>query len=63
MVKVCHVVFPVGADREVTSSPVVKLFTTKPLPPRDLRIEDNRMVFSGSLTETVRYILRYRSEK
>ena len=48
-------VLPVGAEREVTSPPVVKHFTTKPLPPRDLRIEDNRMVFSGSLTKTVRY--------
>ena len=54
MVKVYHVVLPTGADREVTSSPAVERFTTKPLPPRDLRIEENKMVFSRSLTASVR---------
>ena len=48
-------VLPPGADREVTSAPAVGIFTTRPLPPSDFRIEENKIVLSRSLTGRVRW--------
>ena len=45
---------PPGSDREVTSAPALGVFTTRPLPPSDFRVEENKIVFSRSLTGGVR---------
>ena len=45
---------PPGSDREVTSAPALGVFTTRPLPPSDFRVEENKIIFSRSLTGGVR---------
>ena len=52
-IKIFQFVLAAGAEREVTSDPITGVFTTKPLPPRDFKVEDDKIVFTKSQTLTI----------
>ena len=45
-----------GAEREIVSEPVSGVYTTKPLPPKDFKTEEDKIMFSKSNSPIVRYL-------
>ena len=57
-IKVSQVVIATGAgaEREIVSEPVSGVYTTKPLPPKDFKTEEDKIMFSKSNSPIVRYL-------